>query len=140
MSRIPEMLSREVEQLLGRASGPLHFRLFIMPLVVTVLAIRAGLRDAREDEPAFFWAILTNATERWRLFRSGLKDIGRIFIVALVMDTIYQLVVLRAFYLVQMFIVAVACATVPYIVIRGPVTRLARGLYKNQPGRRSSRS
>ena len=48
MDTIVEMLSRAVEQLIGRASGPLHFRLFIMPIVVTVLGIRAGLRDARE--------------------------------------------------------------------------------------------
>jgi hypothetical protein len=131
---IPEMLSRAVEQLLGRASGPLHFRLVMMPTVVTVLAIRAGLRDAREGEPAFLWAILTSPTERRRLVSSALKDIGRIFIVAIVLDTAYQLVVLRAFYVVQLFIVAVACAIVPYVLIRGPVTRLTRFVYKGRAG------
>ena len=134
MDAIYEMLSRGVEQLLGRASGPLHFRLFIMPLVVTTLAVRAGLKDAREGQPPFLWAILTNPTERRRLFRSALKDVGRIIIVALVLDTAYQLFVLRAFYVVQALIVAVACAIVPYVLIRGPVTRLTRGLYQNQVG------
>jgi hypothetical protein len=132
MDTILEMLSRAVEQLLGRAGGPLHFRLFVMPLVVTFLAVRAGLKDAREGQPAFMWAILTNPAERPRLLRSGLKDFGRIFIVAVVLDTTYQLLVLRAFYPVQLLIVAVACAIVPYFLIRGPVTRLTRGLYKNQ--------
>ena len=134
MDAILEMLQRVVEQLIGRAGGPLRFRLFIMPLVVTFLAVRAGLKDAREGQPAFLWAILTNPAERHRLLLSGLKDIGRILIVAVVLDTTYLLVLLRAFYPVQLFIVAVACAIVPYVLIRGPVTRLTRGLYKNQTG------
>jgi len=132
MDTILEMLSRGVEQLLGRAGGPLHFRLFFMPLVVTFLAVRAGLKDARERQPAFLWAIVTNPAERRRLMRSAVKDLGRILIVAVVLDTTYQLVVLQAFYPVQGLIVAVACALVQYFLIRGPVTRLTRGLYKNQ--------
>jgi len=134
METILEMLSRGVEQLLGRTGGPLHFRVLIMPIVVTTLAVRAGLKDAREGQPAFLWAVLTHPAGRRRLLRSGLKDVGRIFIVAIVLDTAYQLMILRAFYVVQLLIVAVACAVVPYALIRGPVTRLTRGLYKNQAG------
>jgi hypothetical protein len=48
-----------------------------------------------------WWAILKNPPERRRLLRSALKDVARIFIVALVLDTTYQVVVLRAFYVVQ---------------------------------------
>ncbi len=134
MDSIMEMVVRGVEQLLGRASGPLHFRLLIMPLVVTFLAVRAGLKDARTGQPAFLWALLTNATERPRLFRSALNDVGKIFIVAVVLDTTYQVLVLRAFYVVQMLIVVVACAIVPYALVRGPVTRLMRGHYRRQAG------
>ncbi len=98
----------------------------IMPIVVSIIAICAGLKDAREKRPAFFWAILTDRRERPRLFRSAMKDIARIFIVAIVLDTVYQLLVLRAFHVAQALIVAVACAIVPYVLLRGPVTRLAR--------------
>ena len=134
MDVILDMLSRGVEQLLGRASGPLHFRLLIMPTLVTILAIRAGLRDAREGEPTFLWGILKNPAERPRLVHSGVKDIGRIFIVAIVLDTIYQIIVFKFFYVVQTLIVAVACAIVPYILMRGPITLLTRRLYKSQAG------
>jgi len=133
-----EIIARGVEQLLGRAGGPLHFRLFFMPLVVTFLATRAGLRDAREGQPAFLWAILTAPSERGRLLRSAVRDVGRVFLMAMVLDTTYQLLVLRAFYPVQLLIVAVACALVPYALIRGPVTRLARGFYRNGSGRAGS--
>lgn len=130
MDNLLELFYQGVEQLLGRAGGPLHFRLFVMPLVVTFLAVRAGLKDAREGRPAFLWAFLTNPAERRCLLRSALKDVGRIFIVAVVLDTTYQLAVLHAFYPVQLLIIAVGCAIVPYVLIRGPVTRLTRGLYK----------
>lgn len=126
MDTILQLISRNVDELLGRASGPLHFRLFVMPTVVTILAIRADLRDAREGRPAPLGAFFTGPTERGRLIRSAVKDVGRIFIVALVLDTTYQLWILRSFHIGQLLIVAVACAIVPYVLIRGPVTRLLR--------------
>ena len=134
MDTILEMLSSRFEHLLGRASGPLHFRLFVMPLVVTVLAIRAHLKDVREGKPTGLWAFFRNPTERRRLLRSGLKDFGKVFIVACVLDTTYQIWVLKSFYLGEMLMVAVACAIVPYALIRGPVTRLARRHYRSQAG------
>lgn len=134
MDAILEVLSRGIEQLLGRASGPLHFRLVIMPIVVTVLAIRAHLRDVREGQPVYLGAFIRSPTERRRLLRSGLKDFGKVFIVACVLDTTYQILVLRAFHPVQMLIVAVACAIVPYFLIRGPVTRLVYSLHRRWRG------
>lgn len=38
-----------IEQLLGRASGPLHIRLLIQPAIALVFAIHTGFRDAREN-------------------------------------------------------------------------------------------
>jgi hypothetical protein len=132
MDAIMEILSRGAEQLFGRSLGPLNFRLVVMPTIVTIIAIRAGLKDAREGQPVFLWEIFTNPSERRRLLRSGWKDVGRIIIVALVLDTVYQLIALRAFYVVQALIVALLCAVVPYVFFRGPTTRLARRFYRKQ--------
>ena len=129
MQSIADALARGVEQLLARVDGPLHFRLVMMPTVVTILAIRAAIRDARVGGPAFLWAVLTKPRDRRRLLRSAMKDIGRVFIMALVMDTTYQLLVLRWLYPLQLLIVAVACAIVPYVLLRGPITRVARLWY-----------
>jgi len=119
-------LMRGVEQLIARADGPLHFRLVVMPLVVTFLALRAHRRDVREGRPTRLGAFFTDPTARTRLFRSALKDIGRVFLMAIAMDTAYQLWVYRWVYPVQLLIVAVACAIVPYVLVRGPIMRLAR--------------
>ncbi len=128
MDAMLDTLTRTVGQLIARADGPLHFRLVVMPTVVTILAIRAHLRDVKEGKPIFFGAFITSPTERRRLFRSGLKDFGRVFIIACVLDTVYQLLALKTFYPGQMLIVAVLCAIVPYFLVRGPIMRLAHRL------------
>jgi hypothetical protein len=134
MHTILEMLSHRGEHLIGRFSGPLNFRLVVMPLVVTSLAIRAHLRDVREGRPTELWAFIRDPIQRRRLFRSGLKDFGKVFIVACVLDTTYQIWVLRSFYPGEVLLVAVVCAIVPYFLIRGPVTRIARMLYRKWAG------
>ena len=132
MDTILDMLSRGVEQLLGRAGGPLHFRLFMMPTVVTFLAIRAHRKDVRERRPTPLGAFFTDPAERRRLLRIALKDIGRVFVIAVVLDTIYQLLVFRWIYPVQLLIMAVGCAIVPYVLVRGPIIRLGRLLFRRQ--------
>ncbi len=134
MDAILESISRTASQLIARADGPLHFRLVVMPTVVTILAIRAHLRDVKEGNPIFFGAFVTSPTERRRLFRSGLKDFGRVFIIACVLDTAYQLLVLKAFHPGQMLIVAVVCAIVPYFLVRGPILRVAHSLRRRWGG------
>jgi hypothetical protein len=135
MDTILEMLSQRGEHLLGRASGPLNFRLFVMPLVVTFLAIRAHRRDVREGKGTFLWAFFKSPTERRRLFRSGLRDFGKVFIVACVLDTTYQILVLKSYYPGEMLVVAVVCAVVPYLLVRGPITRIATLLHRRWTGR-----
>jgi hypothetical protein len=134
MDTLWAFLTDTIHQLLGRASGPLHFRLFVMPIVVTIMAIRAHLRDVREGKPIFLWAFLKDPSERQRLFRSGLKDFGKVFIVACVLDTAYQLFVLKEFHIAPLLVVAVACALVPYFFIRGPVTRIVTLLHRRWCG------
>jgi len=46
-----EILNRFWENLAGRLSGPMNFRLVIQPTVAGILAIRAGLKDARGGRP-----------------------------------------------------------------------------------------
>jgi len=135
MDEIGAFLRHFAEQLLGRLSGPLNFRLVVMPTVVSLLALRADWKDAREGWPAFIGAFIKDPAERQRIFRSGVKDVARVFLMAIVLDTAYQLMVFRWVYPGQVLTVAVACAIVPYVLVRGPITRvarlLARLLYRN---------
>jgi hypothetical protein len=120
------------EQLLARASGPLNFRLVVMPTVVTIMAIRAGLRDAREGNPTFLAALFKKSEHRQRGIRSAISDVGKVFIVAMVLDTGYQIFVLRMYSIVPMLAVAVTCAIVPYCLVRGPAAVLAKAYYRKK--------
>jgi hypothetical protein len=104
----------------------MNFRLMIQPTVATFIAIRAGLKDAREGRPAFLWAALWNPAYRPELFQQGRKDVGKVFILAAALDSVYQLIVHRGVYVLELLVVATALAIVPYVLIRGPVNRIAR--------------
>jgi len=121
-----EIFKRLWENLIGRSAGPLNFRLLIQPTVAILIAIRAGLKDAREGRPAFLWAALSNPGYRPELLRQGWKDVGKVFILAMVLDSIYQLFVHHGVYVLELLITASVLAIVPYVLIRGPVNRIAR--------------
>lgn len=118
-----EMFSRGWYELIARESGPLHFRLILQPLVATILAVRAGCRDARSGRPVFFWTLVGEPMKRRLLGRELWKDVGKLFVVAAILDTIYQAMVLQWFYPIQTLIVAAVLAIVPYLVVRGLTTR-----------------
>ena len=130
MDAIADLLNRIAEGLVGRASGPMHLRLVIQPIIASIIAIRAGLRDARNGRPAFLWSALTNSSERRSLVRSGWEDIGKVFTAAFLIDIAYQIFVIHGFRPLQSFTVAVIVAVVPYLILRGLVTRAARRLGK----------
>ena len=123
---VEDMFSRGWEELIARDSGPLHVRLILQPLVATILAIRSGLNDAREGRPVFFWALALEPGQRWPLLRHLWKDVGKLFLVACVLDVVYQLLVLRWVYPVQTVIVATVLSILPYLVFRGLTNRLRR--------------
>jgi hypothetical protein len=119
-----ELLSRMFENLLGRVHGPMHFRIIMQPLMAVIFAIRDGRKDACEGRVPYFWSLFTERGHRIELMRRGWKSVGKIFIVALVLDAIYQVWVLRTFYPGEALLVSFILAIVPYVLLRGPVNRL----------------
>jgi hypothetical protein len=121
-----EWLSRFIQNFGDRLTGPLHFRFLLQPLMAAILAIRAGLHDARDGRPPYFWAIFTEPARRKELLREGWQAIAKVFTVAVIMDVIYQLIELRWVYVLEAAVTAVLLAIVPYLLLRGPVNRLAQ--------------
>ena len=117
---------RVIENLIARLDGPLHFRLFLQPGMALFFGIRDGLKDAREGKPAYFWAMFKNPARAKDLSESGFKSVTRVVVFALIMDAIYQLIVSHWFYPGEALLVAFLLAFVPYLLIRGPVNRIAR--------------
>ena len=123
-----DVVSRFLTDLAGRLSGPLTLRLFLQPGVATAFAIRDGLRDARAARPPHFWRLMTGpADARRRRLRETRRAVLKVFILAILLDCVYQWLVFRWVYPIEAVVTAVILAFVPYLALRGIVNRLASG-------------
>jgi hypothetical protein len=120
------LITRISDDLISRVSGPMKFRLVLQPVMALVLAIRCGLQDAREGKPPYFWGLFTDRGEREAMLKEGWKSIARVFILAIAMDVAYQIIVHRSVYPGEAVLVAIILAIIPYLLVRGPVNRIAR--------------
>jgi hypothetical protein len=120
------MILRALTNLAARVGGPMTFRIILQPLMASLFAVRDGLKDARENRPPYLWTLITDPSQRVDLIRQGWKAVGRVFILAVVMDVIYQLIVVGWIYPLELLTIAILLAAVPYLVLRGPVNRLVR--------------
>jgi hypothetical protein len=119
-----DILTRIFENLVDRVSGPMHFRVVMQPLMAVIFAIRDGMKDAREGRVPYFWSMFTDQGHRRDLLKSGWKSVGKVFIIALILDAVYQYIALRWFYPVEALLVALILAIIPYVLLRGPANRL----------------
>jgi hypothetical protein len=134
-----ESLAQLWDNFIGRGSGPMKLRLFLQPSITAFFAIRAGLNDARENRRPYAWKFLSAPEHRGPLLREAWDHIGKIFLVATVLDGIYQFIVFHRVYLTGAITVAVILTVVPYLLLRGLVNRIAslRASHKNQTPEKS---
>lgn len=117
---------RSLEDIVGRASGPMNVRLLVQSGVATFIAVRAGMRDVRTGNPPFFWAMAFHRALRHDLRTGAWKDIAKVFVAALILDLVYQWIALPAIYPGQAVIVAFLLAVIPYVLVRAAVGRVFR--------------
>ncbi len=136
-----EFIGHVWKMLIGREHGPLHFRFVLQPMVAVALALRFGIADALAGRPPFFfWAIFTDSGRRSELLRSAWQQVGKLFVAAVGLDILYQVIVYRWIYPTQTLIVAVVLAFLPYLLIRGPAARVARLILKTRKHRNEAKS
>ena len=121
-----EILVRMFENLTDRVSGIMKFRLVLQPLTAIIYAIRAGLRDAKGDKVPFLLGLFKFKSHRKDLLLEGWKDVGKVFIIAIIIDVIYQLIELKTVYPGEAIIVAIILAIIPYVIFCGPANRIFR--------------
>ena len=99
-------------------------------------AVHAGLKDARQNNPTFLGCAISNPGS-WRArMRLSWKDVGTVFIVAVILDAIYQVSVHSGVFALELLITATVLALVPYMVMRDLVARIAKrvGVGKHAEG------
>jgi hypothetical protein len=126
-----ETFPRAWRNLVERASGPLSFRFILQPSMAAIAAIHDGIKDVRTGRSPYFWTVVRFWTvahtrgERVERLREGLIATSRIILLGIAMDVIYQFLEFNTFYPVEALLIAMLLAFVPYLLIRGPVTRIA---------------
>ena len=67
------------------------------------------------------------------MLKDGWKSVGKVFVLALILDVVYQIIVTRFVYPGEALVTAVLLAIVPYVLLRGPVNRIARTTSRKAP-------
>jgi hypothetical protein len=130
-SCMEEFLNKLAELVLGRAEGPMNFRLLLQPAVAILLALRDGMADAKAGRAPYFWSLFTEPEKRAKRLHEGWKSVSKVFLLAIVLDMVYQFLAMPRVRLFGAVIVAIILAIIPYLLIRGLVNRIMTSSKQN---------
>ncbi len=120
------VLERIWQNLLDRPSGPMAFRIVLQPVMASIAALADGVNDAKTGRNPYLWTVLTNPLKRSSRLQDGLVSTTRIIFLGLGMDLIYQYLVFDTFHPAEAVIIAGLLCFLPYLLLRGPITRIGR--------------
>ena len=126
MADDPDLWQRLWTDLVARPSGPMAFRFILQPVMASILAIRDGMKDAREGRSLYLWTVLSDPVQRGPRLREGFAAVGRVIGLGVITEAIYHYQVLGAFRPLEMLIIVLLLCFVPYLLVRGPAARIAR--------------
>jgi hypothetical protein len=113
MSVILDMIGRGSDNFLARPNSSLSLRFYVQPTMAGLLALRAGIQDAREGRQGYLWAMLTRPERRLQLLHEGWRGAMTPFLLAIVLDLVYQLITAKFVYPLKLLFTATLLALVP---------------------------
>lgn len=119
-----EFFIRFFDNLGLKVTGPMKFRFVIQPLVSLYFAIKAVRRFSDTGRIPFFYGLFSDKGIRHELMVESWKDIGKLFIFAIILDVIAQIIILKTVYPLEAILTAVLLSIVPYLLLRGPINRI----------------
>ena len=125
----PDVTHRFWSDIVERAGGPMTFRFFLQPIMALIAAWHDGTRDAKLGRKPYLWGLMRGDAKvtRKQSLAEGVRSVGRVLVLGVVMDIIYQWRVFGGFhYPVETIVIATLLAFVPYLVFRGPIARWQR--------------
>jgi hypothetical protein len=131
-----DYLHRFWGDLIGRTDGPMTFRFFLQPIMALIAALGDGIKDAKLGRDPYFWKLTHGASagDRVQTFREGFSAVTRILLLGVGMDVIYQFKVFGGFrYPIETLVIAIVLAFLPYLLLRGPIARIARQWQRRHP-------
>ena len=110
-----------------RHEGPMSFRLYLQPAMSLIYAVIAGVRDAKAGkQPFVIDGLILGKTKRSRkeLFKELWKDVGKVFLLAAIMEIIFEIIEFKTVHPFEVIKVSFFLAIVPYLIFRGTVNRI----------------
>ena len=109
-----------------RLTGPGRFRFVLQPLVAIVLGILGGLADVRAGRPPYLHALILHRDQRRELAKSGVETVLNLLLMGILLDAIFQWVILGTSHPGAAIVVGPVLTVAPYGVARSLTNRLAR--------------
>ena len=109
---------RFFEDIPKRLAGPGRLRFLFQPATAIYLGWRAGREDARAGRRPLLYGFFIHEEHRADLFRETLEGIGLLLLMGVLMDSIFQWVLLGISYPGAALVVGPVLITVPYAVTR----------------------
>ena len=107
-----------------RLDGPFSLRFFLQPAMAIMFAVKDGLKDGRTGQDHYLWSLLFRPGQRRERIASAWASIGKVSIMAFVLDSLFQWVAMGQIKLTASLLMALFLCVIPYSLLRGPVSRL----------------
>jgi hypothetical protein len=129
------LFSRDfIEDIPKRLAGPGRFRFLFQPLLATILGIRGGRADARAGRPPYLWGIFFQRGVRRELLASGFWSIVSLLLMGVLLDSLFQWVILGVSYPGAALVVGPVLIAAPYSLSRALANRVARSAVRTSRG------
>ncbi len=110
--------ARFFEDLPKRLAGPGRMRFLFQPAVAIFLGWRAGRADARDARRSFLHGLFVRGSDRAALLREAAGDIAVLLLMGILLDSVFQWVLLGASYPGAALVVGPVLITIPYAAAR----------------------
>jgi hypothetical protein len=115
-----------LDDLPKRLAGPGRFRFVLQPLIAVILGIQSGRADARAGRPPYLLGLATDRQRRRELARDGLASVANLLLMGILLDSVFQWMILGASYPGPALVVGPVLITTPYAVARALANRAMR--------------
>ncbi len=114
-----------LEDLPKRLAGRGRMRFLFQPAMAIFLGVRSGREDARLGRPQFLAGLL-HPSHRSELLRTSLESISILLLMGILLDSVFQWILLGISYPVPALVVGPVLITIPYAAARTVASSIGR--------------
>jgi hypothetical protein len=120
------------EDIPKRLAGPGRFRFVLQPLTAMILGFANGLADARGGLPPYLYGVLFHRDRRMDLVKSALSAVANLLLMGILLDVIFQRIILGIAYPGAALVVGPVLIVFPYATVRALSNRVSRKIKRFQ--------